>query len=61
MLINRAECKRYILQAAERVRPGWTCRRVSRQALDVIEARLRHIITDALKRHPARGCTFTEV
>ena len=37
-LINKTVVRRYIIDAAKRERPGWTCTRVSGEALAVTVA-----------------------
>ena len=57
-LINRAHCRHYILEVAKVLRPGWPCQRVSGQALDEINGRLRTMINGLIKSHPTVGVTF---
>ncbi len=58
-LINRKAVKNLILQFCEE-RQGWDCTRVSKKALDNIEASLRNKIEDAVHRHATVGKTFTD-
>ena len=57
-LICRSHVKGYILRMAKVIRPGWTCRRVSGQALDQINAKVRTMINDMIRSHPTVGQTF---
>lgn len=60
-LINRSTTKRFILMKFKQSRPGMDITRVSGEALDKYEAKLRAWIADDVRRHPTRGKTFTEV
>ena len=60
-LICESHVKDFILLKAKRLRTGWKCQRVSQQALDAIEAKLRAIVIDSIKRHPTVGKTFKDV
>ena len=57
-VINRRAVKEYILQTCEAKRQGWECTRVSKQALDEIEAFLMMKIQESVHRHPSIGKTF---
>ncbi|MHC4617226.1 MAG: hypothetical protein ACYTEQ_05675 [Planctomycetota bacterium] len=57
-LINRAHCRHHILEMAKVLRPGWHCRRVSGEALDEIDAKLRTMINGLIRSHPTVGVTF---
>ncbi len=57
---NRAALKRFILEQAKAVRPGWECKRVSAQALDEIEAFVRTKVRDSLRRQPTVGKTYKQ-
>jgi len=60
-LICEAHVRGCILEKVERLRPGWRCDRVSQKAINLINAKVRNIIIDSVRRHPTRGRTFTEV
>jgi len=57
-LLNRAAVRRYILDNAQRTRPGWKCTRVSAEGMELIEARLRKTIRQLIHGHPTVGQTF---
>jgi len=57
-LINRAAVKKYILKRCESHRTGWDCSRVSKQALDEIDAFIRMKLIDSVHIHPSIGKTF---
>lgn len=57
-LLNRAELKRYILEQAKVVRPGWEVTRVSKKAMDEIEAFIKIKIKVSLRMQPTKGKTF---
>jgi len=59
-LINRAATKKFILAKIAQLRPGMEeqLTRVSKEALDIYEARLRSMIEDDIMIHPTRGKTF---
>lgn len=57
-ILNRKATKTYILRILEKNRPGWKCSRVSKQALEEIEAYLKVKIIDSIHRHPTKGKTF---
>ena len=57
-MIHRAEVRRLILDLFERDRPHAGITRVSRQALDQVEAWLRARIQREVHRHPSVGRTF---
>jgi len=57
-LLNRTRVREFILDTTKRVRPGWTCTRVSEQALDQINARLRALVIQMIESHPTLGKTF---
>lgn len=56
--INRAALKKRILDRAEKLRPGWTCTRVSKEALDDIEAHVLARLDALIRTHPNLGKTF---
>ena len=57
-LINQAAVRRFILDAAKSLRPGWKCTRVSAEGLEQINARLRGLIRGMIHSHPS-GCGQT--
>jgi hypothetical protein len=57
-LITRATVKKYLLDRAKALRPHHPFTRVSAEALDTIEARVRNICDEAIRSHPAVGQTI---
>jgi len=57
-ILNRKAVKDHILSCCEKYRPGWDCKRVSKQALDEIEAFVRMKVKESVHRHPSKGKTF---
>jgi len=57
-LINKLETRKFILAKARALRPDWKAERVSVEALDIIEARLRAMIGGMVSDHPTIGKTF---
>ena len=57
-LVNVKHVKEFILEKVESMRPGWKCERVSKEALDMIEAQLRASIIRMVQQHPTKGVTF---
>lgn len=57
-LLNRRALKRYLLEQAAVLRPALRMKRVSNQALAVLEARLRHMADEMIHRHPCMGKTI---
>ena len=57
-ILNRKATKDFVLKKCEVVRPGWDCSRVSKQALDEIEAFVKAKIQESIERHPSTGKTF---
>ena len=57
-LLNRKHCKDYILDVASRMRTEWGCTRVSKEALDDLNFRIRRLIIESVKRHPTVKHTF---
>ena len=58
MLLNQKHTRQFILEKAARLRPGWKCERVSAEALEHIEAKLREMIIRMVESHPTIGRTF---
>ncbi len=57
-ILNRKATKDYILKRCESTRTGWDCKRVSKLALDEIEAFIKMKINQSIHRHPTVGKTF---
>jgi hypothetical protein len=57
-LINREATKRFILAKVKSMRPGMPISRVSGDAMDHYEARLRAWIVEDVRRHASVGKTF---
>ncbi len=57
-LINKKHTRDYILQRFETTRPHTKIKRVSKQALDDVEAKLRLILNRAVHSYPSVGKTF---
>ena len=57
-LLRRKAVKDHILKRCKISRPGWECKRVSKQSLDEIEAFVRMKINQSVHRHPTKGKTF---
>jgi len=58
-IINRKATKHYILEMCKKNRTGWECSRVSKTALDEIEAYIKNKIRQSVHRHPTIGKTFS--
>ena len=58
VLINEKATKEYILSIAKVVRPGWDCERVSKAALEALNADFKNLIRKKVKSHPTIGKTF---
>lgn len=61
MLINKKHVRDHILATIQRIRPGWGADRVSAQALDDINAKVRLMINGQVRQHPSVGKTFSQV
>jgi len=57
-LINISHTKQFILEKIQSLRPGWGANRVSKGALDLINAKVRILITRMVESHPTKGKTF---
>lgn len=57
-LLNRKAVKGHILKVCDQKRKGWQCTRVSKQAIDEIEAFIKYKINQSVHRHPSVGKTF---
>jgi len=61
MLLCTSHVKAYIKARAGAVRPGWQPTQVSDEAVQILNCRLKKIIDESLRRHPARGVTFNQI
>ena len=50
--------RKFILEQARVLRPGWDCRQVSASSLDEIESRVRNTVIQLIESHPTKGKTF---
>ena len=57
-ILNRKATKKFILRICESKRQGWECKRVSKQAIDELEAFLINKIIESVQSHPSVGKTF---
>lgn len=57
-IINQAATKKFILDKFSSMRPGMPITRVSKDALEKLEARLRAWIVEEVERCPSIGMTF---
>jgi hypothetical protein len=60
-LINRKACKALALNIAKDSRKGWHAERVSKEFLDSIEYKVKHIIEIAVYNHPTVGRTIKDI
>jgi len=61
MLLNKAHVRDYILSRQGEIRPGWTFEYVSSQVYDDLNEKVRLAIDGALRRHPSKGKTFSQI
>lgn len=61
MLLNVAAVKKYIHLINSTVRPGHIFERVSKDAIDMINYKVKKIIVESLKRHSSGGKTFRDI
>ena len=61
MLLNKAHVKKYILQRAKEMRPGWDCKQVSACVFDQLDRKIKSIVDGSIHRHPSIGKTFKEI
>ena len=61
MLLNVSHVKSYIRRRQPEIRPGFQFERISRQAIEDIDTKVRLIIDASLKAHPTVGKTFTHI
>lgn len=57
-LLNKAALKKFILAKIEAMRPGLGLTRVSKEALEALEARLKNMIENDISTHPSVGKTY---
>ena len=57
-LVNRSELKRYLLDRSQTLRPALGMRRVSDEAVQSLESRLRNLADDMIRRQPCMGRTI---
>ena len=57
-LVNRTEVKRYLLDRAQMLRPALGMKRVSDEAVQSLESRLRNLADDMIRRQPSMGRTI---
>ena len=57
-LVNRSELKRYLLDRSQTLRPALGMRRVSDEAVQSLESRLRNLADDMIRRQPCLGRTI---
>jgi hypothetical protein len=57
-LVNRTEVKRYLLERAKLMRPALGMKRVSNEAVNSLESRLRMMADELIRQHPSMGRTI---
>jgi len=57
-LVNRTEVKRYLLERAQLLRPALGMKRVSNEAVNSLESRLRTMADELIRQHPSLGRTI---
>lgn len=57
-LLNQVSTKKFILNRYKALRAGPPMTRVSKEALDTYEAKLRNMIDSDIMSHPSIGVTF---
>lgn len=57
-IINQAATKKFILNKFKSLRPGMPITRISKEAIEKIEAHIRAWIIEEVKLHPSIGVTF---
>ncbi len=60
-LLCRTHVKSYILRRAKELRAVWHPDRVSEQAMEDLEYKVKALLDRAITRHPTKGKTFTEI
>jgi hypothetical protein len=61
MLLNKAHCKKHIMETAKRLRPGWEPTQISGEFYTALERKLKGTIDRAIQAHPSRGKTIREL
>ena len=57
-LLNKSETRKYILQKFEHMRPHLGITRIADSTICTLEARLKNMIIDQIKKCPSKGKTF---
>ena len=57
-LVNRSEVKRYLLARARLLRPALGMKRVSNEAVQSLESKLRFMADELIRQHPSMGSTI---
>jgi hypothetical protein len=57
-LVNQAAMKRYLLDRAQMLRPALGMKRVSNEAVHILESRLRMMADELIRQHPSMGRTI---
>jgi len=57
-LVNQATLRRYLLDQAQMLRTSLGMKRVSDEAVQNLESRLRNMADDMIRRHPCMGRTI---
>ena len=57
-LVNRTEVKRYLLDRARLLRPALGMKRVSNEAVNSLESKLRLMADELIRQHPSMGRTI---
>lgn len=57
-ILNKAATKKFIIDKFKSLRPGMPISRVSKEALEILEAQIRATIIFEVRRHPSIGKTF---
>ena len=57
-LVNRTEVKRYLLDRARLLRPALGMKRVSNEAVQSLESKLRLMADELIRQHPSMGRTI---
>ncbi len=57
-LVNRTRVKRYLLERARHLRPALGMKRVSNEAVQSLESKLRMMADELIRQHPSLGRTI---
>ena len=57
-LVNRTRVKRYLLDRARHLRPALGMKRVSNEAVQSLESKLRLMADELIRQHPTMGRTI---